>query len=143
MDSYLKPRLIVPVNSNQPDTAYGTQYNAYVGNGNSTIFSFDIPSSYKGMTCSVIFLFPKLTDLQTSSYTFSGSGSISFDQLSGAATQQTTYDSCPSVQSNMGTVSPQPGNSYVVASQSCAAGQVQAIGQVHGPREGRGRAAAA
>ena len=79
------------------------------------------------MTCSVIFLFPKLTDLQTSSYTFSGSGSISFDQLSGAATQQTTYDSCPSVQSNMGTVSPQPGNSYVVASQSCAAGQVQAI----------------
>lgn len=125
--AYQTPHLIVPISSSSPDTVYGTQYNAYIDSDNSTIFNFDIPSSYEGMTCTTIFLFPEIADLETSSYTFSGSGDLVFSELSSAATEETTYNSAPSVTSVLDTVAIQSGNSYVIASGSCAAGTTVAI----------------
>ena len=126
--AYQTPHAIIPVNKDQPSTSYGTQYFAYMSSSNSTIFNFDIPSSYAGKQCSVIFLFPKKSDLQTSDFTMSGSGGIKFDQLSSPAPLSVSYASCPAVKSNLGMVdNVTPGNSYMVSTGACQAGTTLSI----------------
>ncbi|KAG9816487.1 hypothetical protein KCV05_g20465, partial [Aureobasidium melanogenum] len=61
--AYQTPHAIIPVNKNSPSTSYGTQYDAYLSSSNSTIFNFDIPSSYAGKQCTVIFLLPNKSQL--------------------------------------------------------------------------------
>lgn len=120
---YQYPHLIVPINSGSPNQAYGTSYNGKVDKSTCSIFNFDIPASYSGKQCSVIFLFPQQKDLQTSSYTTSGSGSCSFSQLSSPAMQSTCWSNVPSKKSDLGSMSIAPGNSYTIVSGDCAAGQ--------------------
>lgn len=121
--NYQFPHLIVPVNSQHPSQAYGTSYNGKVDSSTCSIFNFDIPSSYSGKTCTLIFLFPQQKDLVTSSYTVSGSGMCSVTMLKSPATQQTTWASQPAKASDLGSYAFAPGNSYTIASGSCAAGQ--------------------
>ncbi|KAF1344221.1 ubiquitin 3 binding protein But2 C-terminal domain-containing protein [Delphinella strobiligena] len=126
--AYQTPHAVIPVNSNHPDQSYGTQYDAYIGGGNSTVFNFDIPSSYEGKQCTVLFLFPEKSQLETSDFTLSGSGSLTFEQLSSAVPLDVTYSSLPSGKSQLGKVETcTPGNSYVISSGSCAAGTTESI----------------
>jgi hypothetical protein len=121
--SYEYPHLIVPVSSSSPDKAYGTSYNGKVDKTTCSIFNFDIPYSYAGKQCTAIFLFPEQKDLVTSSYTISGSGQCSFSKLSKAADEKTTYANMPSKEAELAKLTVAPGNSYVIASGDCAAGQ--------------------
>jgi hypothetical protein len=123
MDSYLKPRLIIPVNSESPDTAYGTQYNAYVGNGNSTIFSFDVPQSYAGKQCELIFTYPTQSQLETSFVSESGNGGIDFKLLKNAADEKTTFNNQPAVAKDFGEKGVSTGNAYSITTGDCAVGQ--------------------
>jgi hypothetical protein len=126
--AYQTPHAIIPVNKDMPSTSYGTQYFASLSPSNSTIFNFDVPASYAGKQCSVIFLFPKQSELQTSSFTMSGSGGIKFDQLTSAAPLNVNYATCPAVKTNLGMVAnATPGNSYMVASGACQAGTTMSI----------------
>ncbi|KAF3039143.1 hypothetical protein E8E12_003095 [Didymella heteroderae] len=120
---YQYPHLIVPVDSQQPSKAYGTQYNGKISSHTCSIFNFDIPSSYFGKTCSVVFLFPQQKDLETSSFTVSGSGKVDFSKLKSPANQQTTYANQPGKESDLASMSIAPGNSYAITSGACAAGQ--------------------
>ncbi|TVY75844.1 putative but2-like protein [Lachnellula suecica] len=120
--SYQYPHLIVPVSSTSPNTAAGTSYNGNIDSTTSSIFNFDIPSSYTG-TCSLVFLFPEQSQLETSSYTFSGNGVLDFKQLSTVATQSTTYANQGTVKSDLGDFTVKPGTSTVVATFACPAGQ--------------------
>jgi hypothetical protein len=120
--AYQYPHLIVPVSSSSPDKAYGTSYNGEITSDTSSIFNFDIPTSYTG-TCSLLFLFPEQAQLETSSYTFNGSGEINFKQLSTVATQSTTYSSIGSTETDFGVKTVTPGSSTVIASFTCPAGQ--------------------
>lgn len=117
------PHLIIPVDSSSPDEAAGTKFNGKVTSSVSSIFNFDIPQSDSGKTCSLVFLFPKQADLQTSSFTFSGDGKIDFAKLSSPATSSTTFNNAPSVSKDLGTITVAPGNTYVVSTFSCPAGQ--------------------
>ena len=121
------PHLIIPVNSQSPNTAAGTSFNGQVTSTISSIFNFDIPPSDSGKTCSLVFLFPEKANLQTSSFTFSGDGKIDFAQLSMAATTSTTFNNAPSVSHDLGDITVSPGNSYVVSTFSCPAGQTVAF----------------
>jgi len=121
------PHLIVPVNSSAPEKAYGTSYFGEITPDVSSIFNFDIPSSYSGMDCSLIFLFPEQSQLQTSSYTFSGSGDIDVAQLEQVATESTTYDTVPAVKKNYGEFTVAPGHSYSIATFACPASQAIAF----------------
>jgi hypothetical protein len=123
LGNYQFPHLIVPVDSQNPNQAYGTSYNGKIDSHTCSIFNFDIPASYSGQTCTVVFLFPKQKDLQTSSFTVSGSGNVDFSELTSPATQGTTYANQPSKKGDLGNFSVAPGNSYTVASGACAAGQ--------------------
>ncbi|KAK4495940.1 hypothetical protein PRZ48_013208 [Zasmidium cellare] len=125
--AYQTPHLIVPVSSSQPDTSYGTQYNATIKSDECTVFSFDIPQSYSGKSCSTVFLFPEQSQLETSSYSFSGSGNLVFSDLSKAISQDVTWNSLPSKKSQLGSVGVSPGNSYAISTESCAAGTTQSI----------------
>ncbi|KAF1849688.1 uncharacterized protein K460DRAFT_421902 [Cucurbitaria berberidis CBS 394.84] len=120
---YEYPHLIVPVDSKQPSKSYGTSYFGTVNSTTCSIFNFDIPASYSGKTCSLVFLFPEQKDLETSSFTVSGSGKVNFTKLTGPATQQTTWANQPGKDSELQSLSVAPGNSYAIASGSCAAGQ--------------------
>ncbi|OAL48569.1 hypothetical protein IQ07DRAFT_612675 [Pyrenochaeta sp. DS3sAY3a] len=124
--NYQFPHLIIPIHSDSPTTAYGTSYFGTVSSTTCSLFNFDIPASYAGQTCTLVFLFPEQKDLQTSSYTVSGTGKLVFSQLGSPATQATTWDSAPAKASELGSWSVAPGNSYAVVSGSCAAGQTVA-----------------
>ncbi|KAH8169154.1 Ubiquitin 3 binding protein But2 [Sarocladium implicatum] len=122
--SYQFPHLILPLDSGSPSSTPSSSYFGEVSSTVSSVFDFDIPSSYSGKTCSLVFLFPEQSQLETSSYTFSGSGEVSFSMLSSPAVEgETSYDHCPSVSENLGTVTVAPGNSYVVSTFSCQAGE--------------------
>jgi len=47
------PHLIVPIDSQNPNKAYGTSYNGSASGSQSSIFNFDIPASDAGKTCSL------------------------------------------------------------------------------------------
>lgn len=124
--NYQYPHLIIPINSSQPSTAPGTSYFGQVSSTICSIFNFDIPQSYSGQKCSLVFLFPQQLQLETSSYTISGSGGVEFSKLGSSVSQQTSWSNCPAKESNYGTLDIQPGNSYTIWSGSCPAGQTVA-----------------
>lgn len=118
------PHLIVPVNKDSPATAGGTSYNGTFSSTVSSIFNFDIPESDSGKTCSLVFLLPTRGDLVTSAFSLSGSGGLDVAQLKSPATEQTSYSTVPTIESDLGgPTSVTPGNEYVIASGPCAAGQ--------------------
>ncbi|CZT18171.1 uncharacterized protein RCC_04011 [Ramularia collo-cygni] len=122
--AYEYPHLIVPVDSANPTTAKGTSYFGTVSPTVSSVFNFDIKPEDAGKTCSIVFLFPKQEDLETSSFTFNGKGGMKVTSLAGPATEQTTYDTVPAAGQVYGTVSNvAPGNEYHIASIACPAGQ--------------------
>ncbi|KAH0375256.1 hypothetical protein KCU92_g10233, partial [Aureobasidium melanogenum] len=126
--AYQTPHAIIPVNKNSPSTSYGTQYDASISSSNSTIFNFDIPSSYAGKQCTVIFLLPNKSQLATSDFNLSGAGGITFDQLTSPAPLSVTYATSPAVKTTLDTISSvTPGNSYVVSSGACQAGSTISI----------------
>ena len=122
--TYEYPHLMVPVDESQPNTALGTSYNGTFSSTVSTIFNFDIPPGDAGKTCTLVFLLPDLKDLQTSSYTLSGSGGIDVKGLQAPADQGTTYSNVPASSGDVGSVaSISSGNSYTISSGACAADQ--------------------
>jgi hypothetical protein len=121
---YEFPHLIIPIDSSNPSSAPSSSLFGEVSGTVSSIFNFDIPSSDSGKTCSLVFLFPEQADLETSSYTFSGSGGVEFWKLSSPAVEgETSYNSCPAKSQSLGSVTLAPGNSYVVATFACPAGE--------------------
>lgn len=121
------PHLIVPINSESPNTALGTQFNGMVTSSISSIFNFDIPQADSGKTCNLVFLFPEQAELKTSSFTFSGDGKVDFAKLTKAASSSTTFANAPSVSQDLGTIVVSPGHSFVVSTFSCPAGQTVAF----------------
>ena len=121
--AYQYPHLIVPVDAANPDKAYGTQYNGTINSKVSTIFNFDIPASYAGKTCSTVFLFPQLDQLETSSYSFNDKGGFTIAVLNGVADESTTYANAPAVAKQIGQVDAlKRGSSYTLSQDSCPAG---------------------
>ncbi|KAH8196392.1 hypothetical protein TruAng_009442 [Truncatella angustata] len=116
------PSLIIVTDKSSPSTASGTQYNADISSTKSTIFNFDIPASASGKTCQLSFLFPMKDTLETSDFSFSGSGALDFSKLSNAATQTTSYSNAPDVASDLGQFTVSPGNAYKIYSFACPSG---------------------
>lgn len=120
---YSAPHLIVPVDSSKPDSAPGTSYNGTISESKTTLYNFDIPQSYESKTCSLVFLFPKQEDLETSAFTFSGDGKIDFAKLQSTVKESTSYSNMPSVEKDYGVTTVSPGNSYTISTFECPAGE--------------------
>ncbi|KAH8820899.1 ubiquitin 3 binding protein But2 C-terminal domain-containing protein [Xylogone sp. PMI_703] len=126
------PHLIVPTSSEEPMQAFGNSYTAHISPTNTTLFNFDIPASYSGRTCSLLFLFPFGNQLDPSAggYTFSGieqeveqNGGLDFALLDGIANNGTTYATTPKVHTDYGKTEILPGNRYTIATYPCQGGQ--------------------
>lgn len=117
--NYESPHLIIPVDSSQANAALGSSYNGTITKTVNSIYNFDILEFTRGKTCSLVFLFPKQSQLETSSYTFSGRGGIDFRLLSSIATTLTTYNSSPLVKTDYGVVKVAPGTSNNIATFAC------------------------
>lgn len=121
---YQYPHLIIPVNSSAPDQGASTSYFPHISPEMDTLVNFDIPPTYAGRTCTLVFLFPAQAQLETSSFSLSGSGGMDVAQLAEPATEGTSYNSAPNVAQELKhvpTVSPR--NKYVISSGACAAGR--------------------
>ncbi|TRX95692.1 hypothetical protein FHL15_003246 [Xylaria flabelliformis] len=121
--AYEYPHLIIPVNSANANSAPGTSSFGEVTSTISTAFNFDIPQSDSGKTCNLIFYFPTQSQLETSSYTFSGSGAVEFGRLSSPVTKGTSYSNLPSVAESYGQKTVTPGSGHTISSFACPAGQ--------------------
>ena len=120
------PHLIIPVSSKNPDKAYGTSYNGQVSRSDiRSFFNFDIPASYAGKICSLVFFFPRQDQLVTSSFAISGDAKVGFASLAGIVNQATTHANAPGVAKDYGIFDMQPGTSHVVATFDCQAGTTQ------------------
>ena len=116
------PHLIVPVSSTSPNSPAGTSLNGKITPNVDSLYLFDVPKSYAGQTCALIFMLPKKSELQTSSYTMTGSGSIAIDKLDQNISIETTWSSKGSSE-HIGDVTLSAGGSYTIATFACAAGQ--------------------
>ena len=121
--NYQYPHLIVPVDSSQPDKAYGTSYNGKVDSHTCSIFNFDIPYSYAGKKCTAIFLLPQKKDLETSDYTLSGTGQCTVTALKDYATEQTSWNKQRAKSGDAVSLIVEPGGAWSVATFDCPAGQ--------------------
>ncbi|KAI7774069.1 hypothetical protein LA080_009306 [Diaporthe eres] len=92
------PHYITQISASQPDKAFGVQYNGvFTPNDISSIFSFDIPASRTDANCTLQFIFPKLEDLKTSSFSYSGGGNFVFEGYNAGSCPgpATTYNNQP------------------------------------------------
>ncbi|KAI0813676.1 ubiquitin 3 binding protein But2 C-terminal domain-containing protein [Xylaria sp. FL0064] len=121
--TYQYPHLIIPVDSSNAKLAPGTSYYGQVTSTISSAFNFDIPQSYAGKTCTAVFYFPTQDQLQTSSFSFSGSGAVEFSRLSGPVSAATSYVNLPGVSRSYGQQTIAPGNAYTLTSFPCPAGE--------------------
>ena len=120
---YTAPHLIIPVDSSSPDTAPGTSYNGTISSSLTTLYKFDVPQSYADKTCSLVFLFPKQEDLETSAFTFNGDGKIDFASLESPVSEETSYSTMPGVKEDYGVTTVSPDNHYVISTFQCPAGE--------------------
>ena len=120
--TYEFPHLIIPVDASQPDTAPGTSYFGTVSESVTSLFKFDIPASNLER-CTLFFTFPSTDSVPSNVYTFEGDGQVNFALLDDLVTEENTYNSRPGVQTDYGTQTLAPGNTYTVANFDCPGGQ--------------------
>lgn len=121
---FLFPHLIVPISAKNPNTKYGTVFSPiFTPNDFCTIFNFDVPVSAAGKNCTLEFLFPTQSELQTSSFTIDGPGDFIFTGYApgSGATLDTTFNNQPAP----GPFPPfpplvlKPGNAYIIDVGPC------------------------
>lgn len=112
------PHSIQVVDSVTKKVIVAQSYNGIVSAEKDSIFTFDIPYNYIGLTCSGIFFFPERNQLVTSSYNQSNEngGQINIDVLTGP------LSTSPTVRSHHA-VNVAPGNTYVLGGYPCPAGR--------------------
>ena len=117
------PRVITPVSSTSPNLVYGPQYFASIGNGNSTIFTFDYQ---KAGTCTLEFKFPTVAQIKalqgTTDYKLSGTAiAITLYQLLAVASPNTNYAQKPARGAAF-TTTLTPGSNSTITSFACPVG---------------------
>ncbi|KAI0973671.1 ubiquitin 3 binding protein But2 C-terminal domain-containing protein [Xylaria arbuscula] len=122
-DTYQYPHLIIPVDSSSPSSAPGTSYYGQVTDTLSSVFNFDIPQSYAGKTCTAVFYLPSQSQLETSSVSLSGSGSVEFSRLSSSVSAGTSYANLAGTAQSYGQQTLALGKAYTLSSFACPAGQ--------------------
>lgn len=132
---YEFPHYITQISEKHPNTAFGPSYfGVFTPNDVSSIFSFDIPASRHDANCTLEFLFPKQSQLKTSSYSYSGGGSFFWTGYNPGSCPgaHTTYNNqpAPGPFPAFPPIHMEPGYKYVVdvgpcfvGSGSCVAGK--------------------
>ncbi|KAK9243882.1 ubiquitin 3 binding protein But2 C-terminal domain-containing protein [Lipomyces tetrasporus] len=122
----LYPNLIIPINSNKPDTALGTQYWANLTKSSSeeqdVLLQFDVNIKYTG-TCELKFMFPD--NPITFPFVLEGDTTIEIFALTSQLTESATWNDYPSVGELVDTVTLTRGQDSYAKGTKCAAGSYQ------------------
>ncbi|GME35616.1 Ubiquitin 3 binding protein But2 [Neofusicoccum parvum] len=118
--SWQFPHLIVPVNKNKPDYASGTSLFGTCSKTTVTYFNFDIPAHYQGKQCTLQFMFPQKSQLETSNFNIQGSGTVG-GSWTKPVNDSTNYNNRPEITKNK-IFHFQPGNNYVLDKVDCEVG---------------------
>jgi hypothetical protein len=125
--SYEYPHLIIPVSKSSPETCYPNDYYAFMTpNDKATIFNFDVIET--DQSCELGFFFPTQDQLETSSFSFDGPGTFTFDISdtgSYAVDGTTRWNAQPQSAVLTGfpkTINMQPGNYYPILIGPCKVG---------------------
>lgn len=110
------------MDSDKPDDANGTSFFGTVSKTVTSYFKFDIPDSYADKVCTFKFIFPQVDQMETSSFTLTGSGNVTAG-FTRAVTENTTWNNAPKT-TTKGNFTLQPGGSYALAKGECEAGGV-------------------
>jgi len=121
--SYISPSLMVIVNKNRPNKAFGASNRPKItADEYCTIFNLELDQRAFNKTCSLVFDLPSHKQTQTE-YTYSGDGTFTFTgyAINVGATANTTYHHQPAAGPSPSSPPPtlKPGNSYVINSAPC------------------------
>lgn len=134
-DQYEFPHYITQISKSQPDKKFGPQYNGvFTPNDISSIFSFDIPAERTTANCTLEFIFPKKSQLVSSTFEYEGGGSFFWTGYNPGSCPgaDTTYNNqpAPGPFPAFPPVHMEPGNAYTidvgpcfVGAGTCVAGQ--------------------
>ncbi|EMC94729.1 hypothetical protein BAUCODRAFT_124327 [Baudoinia panamericana UAMH 10762] len=120
------PHLIIPLDRNTPITPLGNSLNGTLGGTKSSAFNFDIPASDAGSQCTLVFLFPTQSQMQTSAYTYTnpnGNGTVQFTRLVAPAARDSAYSTVPGTAELYPPVQIRPGGKFEIAQFPCPAGE--------------------
>lgn len=90
-------------------------FNGEICEAVSTLYTFDIPASYAGKVCELVFFFPKEHEMGPENF-------VSFAEPKAVALANTTYVNAPAKLFDFGSYAVQPDNSYLIGSHECPAG---------------------
>ncbi|KAF2835703.1 hypothetical protein M501DRAFT_941446 [Patellaria atrata CBS 101060] len=113
------PHLILPVDRANPEIAFGSSYITHFSPDVSTLFTFDIPPTFSGKSCSLEFHLPSTEQVNPANLALSGSGGIKVSQLTYPATESMAYNNIPAVDHEVGRIDLVPGHVYQIASFPC------------------------
>lgn len=131
----IKRKTDTPHRLNAPDTAFGTVYSPTINDTSFVIYNFDIPASYAGKTCDLVWALPDHNQLETSSYTESGVPTELMALVLGfPATVNTTLNTVPGFTAMAGTFMAH--GVTVIDSTPCAAGTAVAYALLPGDMSG-------
>ncbi|EME89045.1 uncharacterized protein MYCFIDRAFT_27933, partial [Pseudocercospora fijiensis CIRAD86] len=123
------PSLIVPLNQSFPHIPSGPSKNATAGPHISSILNFDIPASAVNKTCAFWFFFPNETQIDPSSFVYSGEEEhlFRFFMLEEPAMANTSLGNAPYVKYRLAEKVLIPGDDQMVEAIDCPAGETMGI----------------
>jgi hypothetical protein len=118
----------------KPDYVFGfgnpSLNGTVIGKYESSIFNFDIPAKDAGKTCTLRFLFPMQSQLETSAFEFKEPydvpAGLVFSQLAKPANEYTMHSDMTSAVGDAYEINIRPGNAYKVTDFLCPAGKMMA-----------------
>ncbi|KAK9454216.1 ubiquitin 3 binding protein But2 C-terminal domain-containing protein [Dipodascopsis uninucleata] len=121
------PNLIIPINSESPDTAIGTGYWANLTKSGSSeqdvLLQYDVSIDYTG-TCELKFMFPD--NPITFPFYLEGDTTIDVYELTGQVSESDTWNSHPATGDLIGSVTLERGSDAYLTGTKCAAGSYMA-----------------
>jgi len=117
--TYEYPHLIIPIDKTRSEAALGASYEGVVSPTISSLFNFDIPASYTGKTCNLVFLLPNSSQQWRPTTLVKSPGGITIQQLSTPASASSTFLNTPAgkIIGSVGHI--EVGHGYTITSGPC------------------------
>ncbi|KAF2475807.1 uncharacterized protein BDR25DRAFT_379374 [Lindgomyces ingoldianus] len=124
--SHVQPLYIQQISRHQPKHTWPPSQHAKICKGVSALYTFDIPSSFTGKKCELLFLFPRRKHLADSHFSFNNKGAVDVDRLNKSVGPGATFESLEHANPEMHLTRFDliNGKHWVLDRQPCTPGQI-------------------